>query len=86
MPKVTRSTSRRKSPSPPVPEAARKPRSAPAEGDLRKEIESLLADPERWLNTPNGRFGGRTPIDLLGTEDEHLLRQWVLAMKYGMMS
>ncbi len=69
--------------------AAKTPRKAgstSAKGDLREEIEKIVADPERWLNTPNDRFGGRTPNDIIGTEEEHLLREWIGAVKYGIMS
>ena len=69
-----------------TPKSKSKPCQYPDQGDLRKEIESLIADPERWLNTPNDQFGGRTPVDLLGTEEEYLVREWVGAVKYGIMS
>ncbi len=55
-------------------------------GDLRTEIDSLVADADGWLNTPNDQFGGRAPADLLDTEEEHLLREWVGAVKHGMLS
>ena len=54
--------------------------------DLRREIADILADPEAWLNTPNDQFGGRAPVELLGTKDEHFLREWVGAVKYGLMT
>lgn len=33
----------------------------------------LLGDPEGWFMTPNPRFGGRQPIELVGTKDEFLV-------------
>jgi len=72
-----------------VPKQTAKPVKANAyadQGDLRQEIDNLVADPERWLNTPNDRFGGRPPLALIGTEEEHLLREWVGAVKYGLLS
>jgi Protein of unknown function (DUF2384) len=54
--------------------------------DLRGELESVLAEPDLWLNTPNDQFGGRTPLELVGTPDERLLHQWVGAVKHGIYS
>jgi hypothetical protein len=54
--------------------------------DLRAELESVLAEPDRWLNTPNDQFGGRTPLELVGTPEEQLLHQWVGAVKHGIYS
>jgi Antitoxin Xre/MbcA/ParS C-terminal toxin-binding domain len=38
------------------------------------ELDALLADvvehPETWMSTPSVQFGGRRPIDLVGTEEE----------------
>ena len=69
--------------------AARPRRSKPAANfppDLRGELESVLAEPDRWLNTPNDQFGGRTPLELVGTPDEQLLHEWVGAVKHGIYS
>jgi hypothetical protein len=54
--------------------------------DLREEVAHIVENADRWLNTPNDQFGGRTPGELIGTEDEHLLREWVGAVQHGMMS
>jgi hypothetical protein len=53
---------------------------------LRRELQNILADPDLWLNSPNDRFGGRLPVELIGTDDEHLLREWVAAVQHGIMS
>jgi DNA-binding transcriptional ArsR family regulator len=37
---------------------------------LVKKVGTAVDDPEDWLNTPNPRFEGRRPIDLIGTDDE----------------
>jgi hypothetical protein len=48
--------------------------------DIRQETAALIAEPDRWLDTPNDQLGGQKPKDLIGTEREQLLR----AIKYGM--
>lgn len=58
-----------------------------AEGDdLAREIDSVVSEPQEWLVMPNDQFGGRRPIDLVNTEDEHLLWEWVAAIKCGTFS
>jgi len=61
------------------------PTAAPAD-DLQRDLQNILADPDLWLNTPNDLFGGRLPVELIGTEDENLLREWVGAVQHGVMS
>jgi uncharacterized protein (DUF2384 family) len=51
--------------------------------DIRKEIEALIAQPDKWLKTPNDQLGGERPRDLIGTEREQLLRDLLRAIKYG---
>ena len=55
--------------------------------NLISEVETIVADPESWLNTPNDQLGGRSPIDLLmGTEQEkRRLRDLIRAVKHGML-
>jgi uncharacterized protein (DUF2384 family) len=50
------------------------------------ELETIVDNRGLWLDTPNPLFGGRTPGDLLGTEDEVLLREWIGSVKHGMVS
>ena len=47
-----------------------KPNLYPDQGELLEEIADLVADPVRWLITPNDQFGGRAPGTLIGTKDE----------------
>jgi hypothetical protein len=54
--------------------------------DLKEEIELIVADPDKWLHTPNLLFGGRSPIKLFDTpEGRQQLRDWIRAVKYGLM-
>lgn len=87
-PKTTPKNRNKVSKPTPVParRPARKPRPAAPVGDLRKEVESIVVDADHWLNTPNDLFAGRTPVELIGSSDEHLLREWVSAVKQGMTS
>jgi Protein of unknown function (DUF2384) len=55
-------------------------------GDIRQEVESVVAEPAQWLNTENDQLGGRKPEDLIGTVDEHHLRNLIRAIKHGMPS
>lgn len=53
---------------------------------LLEDLGEMVEDPEAWFNTPNDAFGGRTPLDLLGTSDELRLRNRIQAAKFGMFS
>ncbi len=52
--------------------------------DIRKEIKGLIAEPAKWLETPNDQLGGQKPRDLIGTDREQLLRDLLRSIKYGM--
>jgi Protein of unknown function (DUF2384) len=52
--------------------------------DIRKDVTALVADPSKWLDTPNSQLGGNKPKDLIGTDREQLLRDLLRAIKYGM--
>ncbi len=54
--------------------------------DLSRELDDILANPEEWLAAPNENFGGRRPVDLVGTDDEHLIYEWIAAVKCGLIS
>jgi hypothetical protein len=41
---------------------------------------------DAWLDCPNPRFEGRKPRDLVGTEDEDLLRGLLRGVRYGAIS
>ena len=54
--------------------------------DLKNEVGTVLDDPDTWLNTPNDRFAGKKPIDLIGTKEEQQLRDLIRAIKHGMVA
>ena len=54
--------------------------------DLKAEVGTIVDDPDGWLNTPNDRFAGKKPIDLIGTNEEQRLRDLIRAIKHGMVS
>jgi len=53
---------------------------------LLEDLGEMVEDPKAWFNTPNDAFGGRKPLDLLGTSDESRLRNRIQAAKLGMFS
>ena len=58
---------------------------APPEA-LLAELDTLVDNRDLWLNSPNSLFGGRTPGELMGTEEELRLREWIGSVKHGMFS
>jgi pimeloyl-ACP methyl ester carboxylesterase len=54
--------------------------------DLKNEVGTVLDDPDTWLNTPNDRFAGKKPIDLIGTKEEQRLHDLIRAIKHGMVA
>jgi hypothetical protein len=54
--------------------------------DIHELIDEVMPNPEIWKVTPNTLFYGAAPIDYIGTPKEHLLREAVLRVKYGMFS
>jgi DNA-binding transcriptional ArsR family regulator len=53
---------------------------------LIKKVGSVVGDPEDWLNSPNPRFEGRRPIDLIGTDDEIRVHIIIEAAQQGCFS
>lgn len=54
---------------------------------LLLEIEEVVDRPEVWLDTPNSRFGGLRPRDLLQTEEgRHILHSLMIAVKHGLFT
>jgi hypothetical protein len=54
---------------------------------LLAEIEEVVDDPEVWLETPNTRFGGMRPRNLLETEEgRHILHSVMIAVKHGLFT
>ncbi len=56
----------------------------PKSQELLDEIKSLFENPEAWLEVPNVLFHFRRPIDLIGTDEEELVRDVIEAFKYGL--
>jgi DNA-binding transcriptional ArsR family regulator len=53
---------------------------------LVKKVGAVVEDPEDWLNTPNPRFEGRRPIDLIGTREERRVHIIIEAAAQGCFS
>ena len=51
--------------------------------NLEEEIRDLLLNADEWLDAPNDQLAGARPWDLIGTDQEPLLRNLVRAAKYG---
>ena len=51
--------------------------------DIEEEIRDLLLNADEWLDAPNDQLGGARPWDLIGTDQEPLLRNLVRAAKHG---
>ena len=58
--------------------------------DISREIcgliDEVVPDPVEWRDTPNSALGGKKPNQLIGTEDETMLRDLLRAAKHGMFS
>jgi hypothetical protein len=52
--------------------------------DIHQELAQVVKDPDIWLDTQNDQLGGRKPGDLVGTPEEHLIRELIRAAKHGM--
>jgi hypothetical protein len=70
--------------------ASRTPRDPDETADIRTlvrgALQGVVANPDVWMETENALFGGRKPLDLVGTADEPRLREVVRAIKHGMFS
>ena len=52
--------------------------------DILKELREVLdGDLDTWLDTPNERFMGRAPRELIGTSREIHVRNWIRRVKHG---
>jgi uncharacterized protein (DUF2384 family) len=54
--------------------------------DIRIDVDELLSNADEWLETPNSNFGGRRPLELIGTPDELLLRETLRSIIYSGMA
>jgi hypothetical protein len=52
--------------------------------DIRQDVAEVVKDPDVWLDKENDQLSGYKPNDLIGTPEEHLLRQLIRAIKHGM--
>jgi hypothetical protein len=52
--------------------------------DIRKEAEQV-AGPD-WLKTPNPRFGGRKPEEVINDNKGYWVREVLRSIKYGEFS
>jgi hypothetical protein len=52
----------------------------------RELILKIIPDGAEWIKTPNSRFGGQTPEELIGTQYEPALRNLVFGVKDGIFS
>lgn len=59
---------------------------SPRPRTVREIANDLLIDPEGWLQTSNPQFGGRRPIDLVGTDEECRVSNLLLAAEQGFFS
>jgi Protein of unknown function (DUF2384) len=52
------------------------------------ELNALVADvvehPDTWMSTPSAQFGGRRPIDLVGTDEEFKIFNILHAVDQGL--
>jgi hypothetical protein len=56
----------------------------PEDGMTTEELAYDIApDPENWLKEPNSNLGWQAPRDLIGTPLEKVVRDMLLAAKYG---
>lgn len=55
-------------------------------GDLLHDLESLMSAEalRQWVATPNARFGGATPRELLRTPEKRLIRDLILEARHGL--
>ena len=54
--------------------------------DIKVDVHRLLRNGDEWLQTPNRNFGGRAPIELIGTKEECLVRETLRAAVHSGMA
>ena len=50
------------------------------------DIRTHYEHPDAFLDTPNLELGGAAPRDVLGTDREHLLFDYMMRINHGMVS
>jgi len=83
---AVKTAAKAKSPSRRLSAAGVKKQTPPPQDAILAELETIVDNGSLWLDSPNPLFGGRTPGELIGTEDEVLLREWIGSVKHGMAS
>lgn len=53
---------------------------------LLHDIQVLFEDPDAWLDTPNPYVGGVAPRNLLGTDQQEIVRDAIESIEHGMVS
>ncbi len=51
---------------------------------LDKLLTEVVNKPDEWLSTPSVHFGGRRPLDLVGTDEEYKLLDLLQAVNQGL--
>lgn len=51
--------------------------------DIVEDMKEIFDDPQPWLDRPIEWLEGRKPRELIGTENEIHLRNWLRMLKYG---
>jgi Protein of unknown function (DUF2384) len=51
---------------------------------FHKLLIGVVDNPESWLSTPSIHFGGRRPVDLVGTDEEYKLSDLLQAVDQGL--
>ena len=64
----------------------RRVRTSPIDPTILDDVRGFIDDAEGWFHIPNPAFGGRKPVELLGTAEEPRLRDRIMAAKLGMFS
>ena len=59
-------------------------RKTPVSPTLMELIESLVQEPEIWLNTSFPQFGNRKPTELIGTKEEIKVYNLLRAVELGL--
>jgi hypothetical protein len=52
--------------------------------ELDKLLIGVVDNPGAWLSTPSIHFGGRRPLDLVGTNEEYKLIDLLQAVDHGL--
>jgi hypothetical protein len=52
--------------------------------ELEKLLVEIVDNPDAWLSAPSIHFGGRRPLDLVGTDEEYKLIDLLQAVDQGL--